>query len=184
MQAQTCHAQGTPTFPPRTSQIITLNARFLHGTNWRNFPRLRASSILNQIFPVHLTNLIPPGESTSPSFHFLFLFLSFSRSYAARLSFYKLKQFQCEVTGKSGLDYFQALESEQQEARTLHTRFPQHLKAPVLRAVQWRTCFHQLTSSHFHSIPDTSLSPSPFRGCRASRSSCRSRIRAFQRPLL
>lgn len=63
-----------------------------------------------------------------------------SRSYAARLSFYKLKQFQCEVTGKSGLNYFQALESEQQEARTLHTRFPQHLKAPVLRAVQWRTC--------------------------------------------
>lgn len=59
-------------------------------------------------------------------------------SYAARLSFYKLKQFQCEVTGKSGLDYFQALESEQQEARTLHTRFPQHLKAPVLRAVQWQ----------------------------------------------
>lgn len=60
------------------------------------------------------------------------------RSYAARLSFYKLKQFQCEVTGKSGLDYFQALESEQQEARTLHARFPQALKAPVLRAVQWR----------------------------------------------
>ncbi|KAF8523145.1 chromatin remodeling complex protein [Hysterangium stoloniferum] len=59
-------------------------------------------------------------------------------SYAARLSFYKLKQFQCEVTGKSGLDYFQALESEQQEARTLHARFPQPLKAPVLRAVQWQ----------------------------------------------
>jgi bromodomain adjacent to zinc finger domain protein 1A len=67
------------------------------------------------------------------------VFLTFSdRSYAARLSFYKLKQFQCEVTGKSGLDYFQALESEQQEARTLHARFPQPLKAPVLRAVQWR----------------------------------------------
>ncbi|KAF8581380.1 chromatin remodeling complex protein [Ramaria rubella] len=59
-------------------------------------------------------------------------------SYAARLSFYKLKQFQCEVTGKSGLDYFQALESEQQEAKTLHARFPQPLKAPVLRAVQWQ----------------------------------------------
>ncbi|GJJ08760.1 hypothetical protein Clacol_002979 [Clathrus columnatus] len=42
------------------------------------------------------------------------------------------------VTGKSGLDYFQALESEQQEARTLHSRFPQQLKAPVLRAVQWQ----------------------------------------------
>lgn len=54
------------------------------------------------------------------------------------MSFYKLKQFQCEVTGKSGLDYFQALESEQQEARTLHSRFPEPLKAAVLRSVQWR----------------------------------------------
>ena len=54
------------------------------------------------------------------------------------MSFYKLKQFQCEVTGRSGLDYFQALESEQQEARTLHARFPEPLKAAVLRSVQWR----------------------------------------------
>ena len=61
------------------------------------------------------------------------------RAYAARMSFYRLKQFQCEVTGKSGLDYFQALESERQEARTMHSRFPDPLKAAVLKAVQWRT---------------------------------------------
>ena len=60
------------------------------------------------------------------------------RAYAARMSFYRLKQFQCEVTGKSGLDYFQALESEQQEARTMHSRFPEPLKAAVLKSVQWR----------------------------------------------
>lgn len=54
------------------------------------------------------------------------------------MSFYKLKQFQCEVTGRSGLDYFQALESELEEARTLHSRFPEQLKAAVLRSVQWR----------------------------------------------
>ncbi|OCH96490.1 chromatin remodeling complex protein [Obba rivulosa] len=59
-------------------------------------------------------------------------------SYAARMSFYRLKQFQCEVTGKSGLDYFQALESERQEARTMHLRFPEPLKAAVLKAVQWQ----------------------------------------------
>ncbi|KAG6850825.1 hypothetical protein H0H93_008128 [Arthromyces matolae] len=59
-------------------------------------------------------------------------------AYAARMSFYKLKQFQCEVTGKSGLDYFQAVESERQEARTLHHRFPEPLKPAVLRAVQWQ----------------------------------------------
>ena len=63
----------------------------------------------------------------------------FYSAYAARMSFYKLKQFQCEVTGKGGLDYFQALESEQQEARTLHSRFPEQLKEAVLRSVQWRT---------------------------------------------
>lgn len=54
------------------------------------------------------------------------------------MSFYRLRQFQCEVTGKSGLDYFQAVESERQEARTLHTRFPEPLKSRVLKAVQWR----------------------------------------------
>ncbi|KZW00685.1 hypothetical protein EXIGLDRAFT_639080 [Exidia glandulosa HHB12029] len=59
-------------------------------------------------------------------------------SYSSRLSFYKTKQFQCDVTGKGGLDFFQALDSEQQEARTLHARFPEQLKGPVLRAVQWQ----------------------------------------------
>ncbi|KAF7306668.1 hypothetical protein MIND_00458400 [Mycena indigotica] len=58
--------------------------------------------------------------------------------YSARMSFYRQKQFQCEVTGKSGLDYFQAVESEQQEARILHHRFPQPLKAAVLRSVQYQ----------------------------------------------
>ncbi|KAF9569735.1 chromatin remodeling complex protein [Agrocybe pediades] len=59
-------------------------------------------------------------------------------AYAARMSFYRLKQFQCEVTGKSGMDYFQAVESERQEARTLHSRFPEPLKPAVLKAVQWQ----------------------------------------------
>ncbi|CAL1696016.1 unnamed protein product [Somion occarium] len=59
-------------------------------------------------------------------------------AYAARMSFYRMKQFQCEVTGKSGLDYFEALESEQHEARTMHSRFPEPLKAAVLKAVQWQ----------------------------------------------
>jgi bromodomain adjacent to zinc finger domain protein 1A len=54
------------------------------------------------------------------------------------MSFYRLKQFQCEVTGKSGLDYFQAIESERHEARTLHSRFSEPLKPAVLKAVQWR----------------------------------------------
>jgi bromodomain adjacent to zinc finger domain protein 1A len=75
----------------------------------------------------------PPFPPCFPDPH-----LSFPRAYAARMSFYRLKQFQCEVTGKSGLDYFQAVDSERQEARTLHTRFSEPLKPAVLKAVQWR----------------------------------------------
>lgn len=71
-----------------------------------------------------------------------------SRTYVARMSFYRLKQFQCEVTGKSGLDYFQAVESERQEARTMHTRFSEPLKYPVLRAVQWRMSILVICSSN------------------------------------
>lgn len=59
-------------------------------------------------------------------------------SYSQRMAFYSMKVFQCELTGKSGLDYFQALDSERSEAATLHARFPAQLKAPVLSAVQWR----------------------------------------------
>ncbi|KAJ7597210.1 chromatin remodeling complex protein [Mycena floridula] len=59
-------------------------------------------------------------------------------SYAARMSFYRVKQFQCEVTGKSGLNYFQAVESERDEARTLHSRFSEPLKPAILKAVQWQ----------------------------------------------
>jgi hypothetical protein len=82
--------------------------------------------------PLHLLSL------KHPPFH---------RAYAARMSFYRLKQFQCEVTGKSGLDYFQALDSERQEARTLHSRFSEPLKPAVLKAVQWRMFLSSNASS-------------------------------------
>ncbi|KAF9068074.1 ATP-utilizing chromatin assembly and remodelling N-terminal-domain-containing protein [Rhodocollybia butyracea] len=59
-------------------------------------------------------------------------------AYAARMSFYRLKQFQCEVTGKSGLDYFQAISSERAEAETLHSRFSEPLKPVILKAVQFQ----------------------------------------------
>jgi hypothetical protein len=57
------------------------------------------------------------------------------------MSFYRLKQFQCEVTGKSGLDYFQAISSERAEAETLHSRFSEPLKPVILKAVQFRTVY-------------------------------------------
>ncbi|KAG8903371.1 hypothetical protein FRB99_003393 [Tulasnella sp. 403] len=64
------------------------------------------------------------------------IFLDY-QSYASRMTFYKLNIFMCEATGKSGLDYFQAAESERNEAG-LHGRIPEQLKAAVLRAVQWQ----------------------------------------------
>lgn len=33
------------------------------------------------------------------------------------------------------------MESEQQEARTMHSRFPEPLKSAVLKAVQWRELY-------------------------------------------
>ncbi|CAE7191906.1 unnamed protein product [Rhizoctonia solani] len=65
------------------------------------------------------------------------MFLDYE-SYASRMSFYKMKVFQCETTGKGGLDYFQALQSEQTESSNLLARFPEPLKVAVLRSVQWR----------------------------------------------
>lgn len=99
-------------------------------------PRKRSFTSPKPVKSSSLTSA-PTFSSFDHSITLLRLHL-FHSAYAARMSFYRLRQFQCEVTGKSGLDYFQALESEQQEARTMHSRFPDPLKSAVLRAVQWR----------------------------------------------
>ena len=110
-----------------------------------------------QILNVKSSTSRKPARSSSPmSASFSTILLSpfqtsfFLRAFAARMSFYRLRQFQCEVTGKSGLDYFQAVESERQEARTLHTRFPEPLKSRVLKAVQWRMAFFSLSPPRNH----------------------------------
>src|ERR1700712_2267678 len=78
----------------------------------RDIPRLRVAS--------------PPAAARPARAH-----RRLPRTYSARLAFYRTKQFQCEVTGKGGLTYFQALDSELSEARTLHARFPEPLKPAV-----------------------------------------------------
>ncbi|KAJ3753289.1 chromatin remodeling complex protein [Lentinula raphanica] len=94
------------------------------------------------------------------------------RAYAARMTFYRLKQFQCEVTGKSGLDYFQALASERSEAETLHSRFSETLKPAILKAVQFQVVgrLDHLVESVFERFKDRYFkgeisinSPSPTR---------------------
>ena len=58
-------------------------------------------------------------------------------SYAARITFYNQPIFQDELTGKQNLTFFQAIQSEREEAEKLHRRFPEALKSPVLKAVQF-----------------------------------------------
>ena len=60
--------------------------------------------------------------------------------YAARLSYYHQRIFQCELSGKSNLTYFEAAESEAQHTRAIQSQFPDALKVPVLRAAQFQTC--------------------------------------------
>ncbi|OCF37381.1 hypothetical protein I316_00502 [Kwoniella heveanensis BCC8398] len=59
-------------------------------------------------------------------------------SFCARRQFYLQPLFQCEVSGKSSLTYFAAVQSEQKEVRQLHSRFPRQLKKAVLSAVQFQ----------------------------------------------
>ncbi|CEH18856.1 Chromatin remodeling complex WSTF-ISWI, large subunit (contains heterochromatin localization, PHD and BROMO domains) [Ceraceosorus bombacis] len=64
------------------------------------------------------------------------IFLDYE-SYASRLSFFNQRRFQCELSGRQGLTYLEALQSEEKEAKELHRRFPQALKGPLLRAAQF-----------------------------------------------
>ena len=119
------NASSSPSRPRPSSMLSNTTP----GERSSSSPRPVRSSTTMSASTVHVAASPPPAHTPWPP----------HRAYAARMSFYRLKQFQCEVTGKSGLDYFQALESERQEARTMHSRFPDQLKAAVLKAVQWRT---------------------------------------------
>ncbi|KAL1969742.1 hypothetical protein VTN77DRAFT_8295 [Rasamsonia byssochlamydoides] len=60
-------------------------------------------------------------------------------SYLQRMDFYKQRRFICEITGHSGLTFFEALQSEMEESRELNNAFPDALKEPILRRVQFST---------------------------------------------
>lgn len=91
--------------------------------------------------PVEL--LPPPAASGSEDPDVFYLsatgevFADFE-TYSNRISFYNQKIFQCELTGRINLTYFEAVKSERKEAIALHKIFPEQLKAPVLRSVQFQ----------------------------------------------
>ncbi|KAH1492060.1 hypothetical protein KXV92_008155 [Aspergillus fumigatus] len=59
--------------------------------------------------------------------------------YLQRMDFYKQKRFICEITGHSGLTFFEALRSEMEESREVNNAFPDALKGPILRRIQFST---------------------------------------------
>ena len=54
------------------------------------------------------------------------------------MSYYHQRIFQCEVSGKSNLTYFEAAASEAQHTLAIQSQFPDALKVPILAAVQFQ----------------------------------------------
>ncbi|KAI0976427.1 ATP-utilizing chromatin assembly and remodelling N-terminal-domain-containing protein [Xylaria arbuscula] len=59
--------------------------------------------------------------------------------YLVRIDFYNQPRFICQITGHSGLTFFDALKSELAGAQEVDQAFPEALKGPVLRRVQFQT---------------------------------------------
>lgn len=57
----------------------------------------------------------------------------------ASMDFYKQRRFICQITGHSGLNFFEALKSELAGAEEVEQAFPIALKGPILRRVQFQT---------------------------------------------
>ncbi|OAA68126.1 ddt domain containing protein [Niveomyces insectorum RCEF 264] len=54
------------------------------------------------------------------------------------MEFYKQRRFNCQITGHSNLNFFEALESERTGAAEVEQAFPEALKGPVLRRIQFQ----------------------------------------------
>lgn len=59
--------------------------------------------------------------------------------YLKRLDYYNTRKFVCEITGNSCLTFFEAYESEKKEMAIVEENFPEHLKEPILRHLQFST---------------------------------------------
>lgn len=55
------------------------------------------------------------------------------------MDFYKQRRFICEITGHSGLNFFEAMRSEMEESREVNSSFPEALREPILRRIQFST---------------------------------------------
>ena len=69
------------------------------------------------------------------------------------MRFYLEKTFSCELTGKSGLDFFDALESERRESMRTQNAFPNPLKSRVLQSCQFRASSNLLLCNSADHLP-------------------------------
>ncbi|KFA65457.1 hypothetical protein S40285_00488 [Stachybotrys chlorohalonatus IBT 40285] len=59
--------------------------------------------------------------------------------YLTRMDFYNQRRFNDQITGHSGLTFFEAYKSELTGGREVEATFPEALKGPILRKVQFQT---------------------------------------------
>ncbi|TWU73315.1 hypothetical protein ED733_004163 [Metarhizium rileyi] len=59
--------------------------------------------------------------------------------YLNRMDFYKQRRFNDQISGHSGLTFFEAFNSELTGGREVEASFPEALKGPILRKVQFQT---------------------------------------------
>ncbi|KAK5174622.1 uncharacterized protein LTR77_001703 [Saxophila tyrrhenica] len=72
-------------------------------------------------------------------YDFLIQASDFQQRYCCLIANPKQKKFVDAVNGKSGLNYFDALESESKSTSAIETVFPEVLRDPILRRVQFST---------------------------------------------
>lgn len=75
------------------------------------------------------------------------------RDYLERTILYKRPIWQCEMTGRVGLTFAEALESERIEKDRVKDKLPEELQKRVLERAQFRTCCFRV-SSRVQSIID------------------------------
>ncbi|KAK9459382.1 ATP-utilizing chromatin assembly and remodelling N-terminal-domain-containing protein, partial [Lipomyces oligophaga] len=86
----------------------------------------------------------PDAENLSPTIGVWYIqrtgeyFLDYD-AYLRRLDFYNQHRFVCELTGHSNMSYWDALDSEISGSRSVDSLFPESLKEPVLRRLQFST---------------------------------------------
>ncbi|KAI5457837.1 ATP-utilizing chromatin assembly and remodelling N-terminal-domain-containing protein [Mariannaea sp. PMI_226] len=87
------------------------------------FEGLRDAHFCNQVWHIPQT-----GE----------IFTSYE-DYLNRMDFYRQRRFNDQITGHSGLTFFEAFKSELAGGKEVEASFPEALKGPVLRKIQFQT---------------------------------------------